>query len=261
MAARLKQRTSRSALWSRRLVVFMVPVAVIAALAHRFDLIDTPTAMTVLGIAWVGCGAAIVLGMAGIVAIWRYGIEGLRGALAGIFIGVPMLIIPAYFIWLLFTQPQLRDITTDTLNPPAFDMAAGQRAANANPLAYPGIAHAALQERHFPEIRPFRTGLSTEDAYKAALGVAEEAGWRIVAQVPPPDGDSAGRIEAVATTLLMGFRDDVVIRITPDQGGSRLDIRSASRFGTHDFGANARRVRAFLFAVREALAPTAGGER
>lgn len=261
MIARLKQRTSPSAVWSRRIVQFMIPVVVIGALSHRFGLIDTPTAMTVLGIGWAGCAGAILLGAAGIHAIWKYGIEGLRSALVGILMSVPVLAIPAYFTWLLFTQPQLHDITTDTLNPPGFDEAVRLRPAGANPVAYPGLSHASLQAEAFPEIRPFRTGLSTEDAYKAALAVAEESGWRVLARIPPPDGDSPGRIEAVASTLLMGFKDDVVVRVTPDQGGSRVDIRSASRYGAHDFGANAQRARAFLFAVREALAPTAGGER
>ena len=71
--------------------------------------------------------------------------------------------------------------------------------------------------------------------------------WDIVAADP-----AQGRIEATATTLLFGFKDDVAIRITPDGAGSRVDVRSLSRVGRSDFGTNAKRVRAYL----RALAPT-----
>ena len=76
-------------------------------------------------------------------------------------------------------------------------------------------------------------------------------GWEIVASVP-----AEGRIEAIDTTLLFGFKDDVVIRVAADAAGSRVDIRSASRVGRSDFGTNARRVRAFIEKLRSGSRPT-----
>ena len=41
-------------------------------------------------------------------------------------------------------------------------------------------------------------------------------------------------------------QDDIVIRVTPEGAGSRVDPRSTSRVGRGDFGANANRVRRFM---------------
>ena len=93
----------------------------------------------------------------------------------------------------------------------------------------------------YPAIQPAQTSLPPDRAFEAAVATAEDQDWQIVAAVP-----SEGRIEAIATTRWWGFKDDVVIRIRPDDSGSRLDIRSTSRVGLGDFGTNAARVEAFL---------------
>ena len=54
------------------------------------------------------------------------------------------------------------------------------------------------------------------------------------------------RIEATDRTFWFGFKDDVVIRITPEPDGSRVDVRSLSRVGKSDVGTNAKRIRAYL---------------
>lgn len=242
-------------------MTFMIPVIIIGAISHRIGLIDTPTVLAVLGVGWTGCALGLGLGLLGIMRIWSLGIEGLHYAVTGVLLAIPVLALPLYFVWLLVTEPRINDVSTDLLRPPGFDEVVRLRPPGANSTQYPGTATALLQRQAHPEIRPFRTGLGTEDTYQSVLLVAQEFGWDIVFDFAPPDGDSPGRIEAVASTLLLGFKDDVVIRVAPDEGGSRVDIRSASRYGKHDFGANAARVRDFLFALREAVAPTAGGER
>ena len=82
-------------------------------------------------------------------------------------------------------------------------------------------------------------------AFARAEAAARSLGWDIAAAVP-----AEGRIEATATTRWFGFKDDVVIRIAAAPGGSRVDVRSVSRVGKSDLGANARRIRAFLAALR-----------
>ena len=86
-----------------------------------------------------------------------------------------------------------------------------------------------------------RLDLPPARTFDLADRAARKMGWDIVALVP-----EQGRIEATASTLLFGFKDDVVIRITPEAGGSRVDMRSVSRVGGSDIGANARRIRAFM---------------
>lgn len=137
--------------------------------------------------------------------------------------------------------PPIHDISTDTVNPPQFVAARSLRSAGENSTAYAGARVAALQRQAYPDIRPLHSSLAPAAALAAAVRTAHSLGWRIVTMDP-----TAGRIEATASTPVIGFTDDIVIRIQPDPSGSRVDIRSASRVGVGDFGANAARIRLFL---------------
>jgi uncharacterized protein (DUF1499 family) len=90
--------------------------------------------------------------------------------------------------------------------------------------------------------------LPPERSFEEALATAVDQGWEIAAAVP-----AEGRIEATDTTLWWGFKDDVVIRITPENAGSRLDIRSKSRVGLGDVGTNAARIEAYLEKLEERI--------
>jgi uncharacterized protein (DUF1499 family) len=136
--------------------------------------------------------------------------------------------------------PFIHDISTDLEQPPEFVDVVPLRADAPNPVAHPGEETAAQQRQGYPDIRPLELDLAPEQAFDRALATAREQGWEIVAAVP-----EEGRIEATATTFWFGFKDDVVVRITPAGTGSRLDIRSKSRVGRSDVGANAARIRAF----------------
>jgi uncharacterized protein (DUF1499 family) len=98
-----------------------------------------------------------------------------------------------------------------------------------------------LQRQRYPDIQPLHLGLAPAAALQAAQRAAERLGWQIDAYVP---GD--GRLEATDRSAFFGFKDDVVVRVRASDAGSRLDVRSKSRVGLSDVGANARRVRAFL---------------
>ncbi len=115
------------------------------------------------------------------------------------------------------------------------------RAAAAVPAAYPGSETAQAQRRAYPDIAPLELAVPPAAAFARALDAATAMGWEIVA------ADAvAGRIEATATTPWFGFRDDVVVRVAPTPTGSRIDVRSVSRVGKSDLGANAKRIRAYL---------------
>jgi uncharacterized protein (DUF1499 family) len=136
--------------------------------------------------------------------------------------------------------PFIHDITTDTEQPPEFVAVVPLRAGAANPVDYPGEETAAQQREAYPDVRPLELALTPEEAFQRALDTARGQGWEIVAALP-----EEGRIEATATTFWFGFKDDVVIRITPLESGTRIDIRSKSRVGRSDVGANAARIRKF----------------
>jgi uncharacterized protein (DUF1499 family) len=149
--------------------------------------------------------------------------------------------------------PPIHDITTGTAHPPTFVALAPARAAAPNGLAYEGAAVAAAQQQAYPDIVPYDAPLPPATLFAQAAMVARDAGWAIVAVKP-----QEGRIEATATNLLFGFTDDIVIRITPHEGGSQLDIRSMSRVGRSDVGVNARRIRRFLTRLKATIARQEG---
>jgi uncharacterized protein (DUF1499 family) len=115
-------------------------------------------------------------------------------------------------------------------------------------------ATGALQKAAYPEVQPILVDLEPEQAYQLALRVAKDLGWRVVDSNPPNlRVDGVAQIEATDRTLLFGFVDDIAIRVRPLASQTRIDIRSVSRVGRHDFGVNARRIDRFAAAVQESM--------
>jgi len=153
-----------------------------------------------------------------------------------------------YMPWQMKQQaqalPKIHDISTDLDNPPLFSKILPLRAAAPNPASYGGPEVAAAQKSGYPDIHPRDVALTPAETFARALAVSKAMDWEIV------DADGGkGVIEATATTRWFGFKDDVVIRITPMATGSRVDMRSVSRVGRSDVGANAARIRAFFAAL------------
>src|SRR5262249_16432195 len=115
-----------------------------------------------------------------------------------------------------------------------------------------GLSAAEQQRNAYPEIETLEEDASAQSAYDATLAVITKRKWNIVARRPPERGRE-GRIEAVARTPIMGFREDVVVRVRAHGRGSRIDVRSSSRYGSFDFGTNAARVRALIDDVDDAV--------
>jgi len=136
--------------------------------------------------------------------------------------------------------PPIHDISTDTDNPPTFDAAIAARGESSNSLEIdPEVV--AQQLSAYPDIESLDSSLSATEAFDTALSVVNDMGWEVLAQ-----DKATGIIEAVDTTAIMAFKDDVVIRVTEAGDGSVIDLRSVSRVGVSDLGANAKRIRAFV---------------
>jgi len=140
--------------------------------------------------------------------------------------------------------PPIHDITTDTENPPDFVAILPIRADAPNPAAYGGREIAAPQRAGYPKLGPLILPSPPAQAFERTLAAARDMGWEIIDSKP-----SEGRIEATDTTFWFGFKDDIVVRIRPAEGGSRIDVRSVSRVGRSDVGTNAKRIQKFLKAV------------
>lgn len=143
----------------------------------------------------------------------------------------------------------INDISTDTTNPPSYKSASLMRANNQNSTSYPRGGYGARQLQHYPDITSSYLDVSAQVAYRAARYTVFLQGWQVMIA-----DRSQGRIEAVSKTLMMGFEDDIVIRIRP-LGSQRsvLDMRSSSREGTGDLGANAKRIREYLSKFQSVL--------
>ena len=140
---------------------------------------------------------------------------------------------------------RIHDITTDTRDPPTFTLAAQQRGTGSNSLEI-DQAVIAQQQQAYPDLQPIVSTLPIDEAYSLALQVATDMGWEIYHQ-----DRNAGVIEAVDTTRIMAFKDDVVIRLRSIPQGTLVDLRSVSRVGEGDIGANAKRIRAFREAFQQ----------
>ena len=245
----IDEAMSLTAVWSYRLALFALAVAALSVLILRSDLLETGPAVATFAAALVFAGLAILLALFAFVAIWRQGLGGLGRAVWGLLLALALLAYPAYLGQRALKLPAISDVTTDPQNPPRFEALARERRGRND---YPGAA-AALQQAAYPDLVPLLLSVPPRTAYEVTLAVVTKHKWQVAGtQAPPSAGRRGGTIEATARSLLMGFRDDVAIRITPIGAGSRVDVRSASRFGTHDFGANAARLRALLEEIDDA---------
>ena len=243
--------TSRLAAWSGRLALFALAVAALSVVIVRSGMLEIEPALATFAAALIFAALAVLLSFFAFVAIWRQGLAGLGSTILGLFLGLLLLAYPGYLGYRASKLPQISDITTDPTNPPRFDVLARLRPRGRN--NYPGAATARKQEAAYPEVTPLQESVPVKLVYDITLALVTKRKWHVVDARPPSAGRPEAVIEAVARTLIMGFRDDVVIRITAATDGARIDMRSASRYGLHDFGVNAARIRSLLDDIDDAV--------
>jgi len=217
--------------------------AVMSGLGTRWGLWDFRTGFTILRWAAYGGIATVVIAAVAVVLSRQPGAarSGYALAIGALLLGAITVAIPWQSRRSAAGAPPIHDITTDTEDPPTFVAVAPLRANDPNPIEYGGAEIAQQQIAAYPEIRPVILDLPQDRAFQRALDVATSRGWEIVAA-----DAAAGRIEATDRTFWFGFRDDVVIRLTPVDGRTLVDVRSKSRVGRGDRGMNATRVREYL---------------
>ena len=271
----IEEPTSRLAIWARRVALFSLAATLIAVIIVRSGALEIVPALSTLAGALVLAVLAILLAFGAALSIWFEGVGGAREAATAFFIGFALIAYPAFLGIKGYRLPAIYDITTDPIDPPRFDAIARLRPRDANPITYQGLYTAELQHAAYSDIEPDVTDSTPREAYDAAMKVIIKRKWRIVDARPPQGGGPQlveaqprpargqpppappprdGYIEAVARTPILGFRDDLVVRIRPTGDGARIDVRSASRYGRHDLGTNASRVRNLLGDIDDVLA-------
>ena len=227
------------------LAVVSAGAGVAAGWGTRWGLWHFKTGFLVLTWAAYGALMAALLGVVALV-VNRASRKAVLFAIASIVLAI----IVAGFPWQMKQRaqrvPMIHDITTDTKNPPLFVAILPLRRDAANPPEYGGEAVAAQQLEAYPDIRPLTLTVPADMAFEKELRTARELGWDVAASSP-----DQGRIEATDTTLWFGFKDDVVVRVTASDSGSRIDVRSVSRVGKSDVGTNATRIRNYLSRIQQ----------
>src|SRR4051794_18462825 len=234
---------SSLASWARNLAVFSVVAVLVSIVIVRFGFLEMKPALATFFGALACAVLSILVGLAAFVAIWQNGSRGMSRILLALLIDAIVLAYPAYLGLQYRKLPPIHDITTDPIDPPRFEALARLRAGEgANSAVYAGLYSAEQQRVAYPDIETLELEVPVQRAYELTLQIVNKRKWLVIDERPPQLPRRIGRIEAVARTPIMGFREDVSIRVTPDGEDSRVDIRSSSRYFEGDLGSNAARV-------------------
>src|SRR5258706_8475908 len=223
--------------------------ALAAGLGYRFGFWHFRTGIATLGyVFWVAAGTAAFCALATVLAAVRAETGAIVAGLVGLAIAGVTAWVPYDLRMTANKVPAIHDITTDLANPPQFVKVATVRTKDDHPVAYDGEKVGEQQRKAYPDLAPLVLKAPRDKVFAAAQGALASMGLEQV------DADAAqGRIEATAPSMLFGFKDDVVVRIADDAGGTKVDVRSKSRVGRNDFGMNAKRIRDFEAKLKAAV--------
>jgi uncharacterized protein (DUF1499 family) len=250
--------------WTSRIAVFSAVLLAAALFLHRLFSLPTPIAENLTWVAFAGAGLSLLMSVAATIGIWRTGRPGTARVVFAILVSLGLMLWPLVFLPKYEGLPSINDVTTDVNSPPAFVEIAKQRRPGANPIDYPGLSFARKQLLAYPDIKPIEIDRSTDEVFELAVDAAKRLKMEIVHQeAPDVAAGRPGLIEIADRTLILGLYDDVAIRVAGTGQHARVDVRSASRYGGHDLGRNADRVRVILkevVTVMESTVPAARSE-
>jgi uncharacterized protein (DUF1499 family) len=250
--ARYVVKEAHEARWARRIAVFFLQLLILTAILHRFFDLGTPAAINLIIVCVVGLALAVLIAVVSLIRIWFGGQTGAGNDFAAIVVGLIGLALPAYFLSQSFMLPDLTDIQTSPEDPLQYTVLLEQRPPDANPLGPQTAEQVQLQAEAYEDIGPIEVDRSAGAVFTVVIEAVKQLGWTVVVNEAPGES-GVGRIEATDSSLIMGFTDDVVVRVKGDDTSAVIDIRSASRYGRSDLGANAERIRAFEEEVNTAL--------
>ncbi len=249
-----QEPVSSLATWARNLAIFSAVAVLVSILIVRFGFLEMKPALATFFGALAIAGLSILIGFAAFAAIWQNGSRGMGRIMLAFLISAAVLAYPAYLALQYRMLPQIHDITTDPIDPPRFEALARLRTGEGtNPAVYAGLYSAEQQRIAYPDIETVELEVPVDRAYAVTMQLVNRRKWLVIDERPPAPPRRIGRIEAVARTPIMGFREDISIRVTPDGEDSRVDIRSASRYFDSDLGSNAARVSKLIEDINNAV--------
>lgn len=227
-------------MWLFRMQVVLVVLIPIFIVSYRAGWLDLQSGF--LGASFLILAAAAFAVVGVFVVLWGMAkVRAMPGATGTVLLGaLPLAAMIKLVLSGGFSVPPIHDISTDVFNPPVFKAIQELRVETDNSLEHGGAKLVAQQQKAYPSVKTIETDLSLPEAHKKALSVVVDMGWEVVAE-----DAQAGHIEAVVSSAVFGFKDDVVIRSRVAEQGVVVDVRSASRVGISDLGANAKRILGF----------------
>lgn len=247
MRRSILRRPSRSARLAQGFASFAAVLLVVAALAFRFGLLQPLNWLLTTAVAYLLALCAALLALRGLHVLWREGAKAGMSSLMALLICLAMAVPLAAAGTLLVRLPMLNDLSTDLDDPVAFPL--GSRVDPGKPLRAPLPRDDAAQAQRnaYPEVVTRRYDLPPRQVVRAVTAAARDLGWEPTSRAGSLDRDgSEARFAYQARTFMLRFEDDVVVRVRRlDDQELAVDIRSAGRFGAHDFGGHARRINRF----------------
>jgi len=237
---RILIRTSKWAIWARRFGSLALPLTIVPVLLHRDRLIGSTDFAVVESIAAGVAALALILALGAYVRLWITGDRGWGKASWGLCFAVLCLLPFAYLGWQALRYPLVNEVSTDLSDPLPLD----------SPIRVlpTGSALQQVIAATFPNVRTRTYPIDATQTFATVSDLIDDRGWEVLTRQPPPTALDAGRINAISTGLL-GWRDEVAIRVRGTAAGSTVDMRSVPLSGFHDFGENGRRVEEFLLAL------------
>ena len=235
-------KTSTRALLVSAVVLLIILVT--GPLGYKFSVVPLEPSLISLLIAFAGGALVFLIGLVYLVIAIQSGLRVNRNfVIVSMILGLLPVVIMGPQMAAAVDVPPIHDITTDTANPPRFVAIVPLRQNAPNGYEY-GVSEAWPAEKlgattieAYSGLKPLRSDLSVADAVDRTEAILQAMGLQIVAV-----DKSAGLVEATATTFWFGFKDDMIVRIVGDGEGSKIDLRSMSRVGQSDVGANAARI-------------------
>ncbi|MDV3251825.1 DUF1499 domain-containing protein [Devosia sp. BK] len=239
---RILIRTSKTAIWARRLGSLAIPLVVLPVAMHHLGLIDSPSFLIVMMAALAVSALAVLVAVLALIRLWFSGDQGWMKALSGLFLGLICLAPFGYYGYLAYRYPPVTDIAT---------VARGELPLLFLPdtakMQPPILLTPDDQARIFPNATTRTYPLDATQLFGIVDKLAIAQGWDIRRKVEPT-ADAPGRINARITTI-PGWREEAVLRVSSTPGGASVDMRSASINAPHDFGSNGSRIEDFMIAL------------
>lgn len=234
---RILVRTSKWAVWARRFGALALPLAALPVLLHRGHVITSDNFLVIEAIALSLAALAILMAMIAFVRLWFTGDQGWWKASLAFIFGALCLAPAGYFAYEALRQPRTPDVSTDFDAPPALASLTDNRVLTPE--------QRAAIEAQFPNARSRNYPIAAPEMFDTVADIVDDRGWDVRTSRRPTTQLETGQLNAIVTTLL-GFRQEVAIRVAGSADGTTISMRSASLTSFPDFGENGQRIEAFL---------------